>query len=73
MRNVKGRPWNHKRVYRIYRELELNLRITPRKRLKREKPDELAVPGLPNQVWSMDFIAVQVDTGPECVSGKFLL
>jgi putative transposase len=27
LRNVKGYPWNHKRVYRIYRELELNLRI----------------------------------------------
>lgn len=28
LRNVKGFSWNHKRVYRIYRELELNLRIT---------------------------------------------
>jgi putative transposase len=27
LRNVKGYPWNHKRGYRIYRELELNLRI----------------------------------------------
>lgn len=27
LRNIKGFPWNHKRVYRIYRELELNLRI----------------------------------------------
>ena len=27
LRNVKGFAWNHKRVYRIYRELELNLRI----------------------------------------------
>ena len=49
--------WNHKRVYRIYREPELNLRIKPRKRLKREKPDALAVPVAANAVWSMDFMA----------------
>ncbi len=35
LRNIKGYPWNHKRVYRIYRELELNLRIKPKKRRKR--------------------------------------
>ena len=44
LRNVQGRLWNHKRVYRIYCELELNLRIKSRKRLKRDKPDALAVP-----------------------------
>ncbi len=52
--NVQGQPWNHKRVCRIYRELELNLRIKPRKRLKRDKPDALAVPDAPNLVWSME-------------------
>jgi putative transposase len=57
LRNVQGRRWNHKRVYRIYRELELNLRIKPRKRLKRDKPDALTVPDAPNAVWSMDFMA----------------
>ena len=48
LRNVKGHPWNHKRVYRIHCELELNLRIKPRKRLKRDKPDALAVPEAPD-------------------------
>ena len=47
LRNVKGHRWNHKRVYRIYRELELNLRIKPRKRLQWDKPDTLAVPVFP--------------------------
>ncbi len=63
LRNIKGFGWNHKRVYRIYRELELNLRIRPRKRLKRAKPDKLAVPASPNQVWSMDFMSDQQEDG----------
>jgi len=46
-----------KRVYRIYCALELNLRIKPRKRLKRDKPDALAVPEAPSITWLMDFMA----------------
>ena len=66
LRNVKGHPWSHKSVYplaggrvpaiavrRIYCALELNLRIKPRKRLKRDKPHALAVPEAPNTTWSM--------------------
>lgn len=60
LRNVKGFGWNHKRVYRIYRELELNLRIKPKKRLIRNKPAPLAVPVKVNQVWSMDFMHDQL-------------
>ncbi len=63
LRNVKGFEWNHKRVYRIYRELELNLRIKPRKRLKRERPEPLAVPERPNDTWSVDFMADQLSNG----------
>ncbi len=57
LRNVKGWGFNHKRIYRIYRELELNLRIKPKKRLVREKPEPLAVPEAINQAWSMDFMS----------------
>jgi len=63
LRNVQGRLWNHKRVYRIYRELELNLRIKPRRRLRRDKPDALTVPAAPNVSWSMDFMADRLGDG----------
>lgn len=63
LRNVKQFGWNHKRVYRIYRQLELNLRIKPRKRLVRDKPEPLTVPQQSNQVWSMDFMHDQLEDG----------
>ena len=63
LRNVQGYGWNHKRVYRIYCELELNLRIRPKKRLKRDKPEPLVVPDVPNDTWSMDFMADQLADG----------
>ncbi len=63
LRNVKGSAWNHKRVYRIYRELELNLRIKPRKRIVREVPVALVVPEAANQTWSMDFMPDQLADG----------
>jgi putative transposase len=63
LRNVKGLRYNHKRVYRIYRELELNLRIKPRKRLVREQPEPLAVPTALNESWSMDFMHDQLADG----------
>ncbi len=63
LRNVKGYGWNHKRVYRIYRELELNLRIKPKKRLIREKPESLSVPDAINECWSMDFMHDQLADG----------
>ena len=63
LRNVRGYRWNHKRVYRIYRDLELNLRIKPRKRIQREKPNKLRVPDKINDVWSMDFMSDKLSDG----------
>lgn len=42
LRHVQGYGWNHKHVNRIYCESELNLRIKPKKRLKRDIPETLA-------------------------------
>ena len=53
---MKGFAYDHRRVYRIYRELELNLRIKPKRRLKRDKPEELAEPRQINNMWPMDFM-----------------
>lgn len=63
LRNVQGKTWNHKRIYRIYRQLSLNLRIKPRSRLKRERPKVLQVPKNPNNVWSMDFMHDNLSDG----------
>ena len=63
LRNVKGFGWNHKRVYRIYCDLALNLRIKPRRRLNRHKPEPLKEPIRSNQVWSMDFMHDQLADG----------
>lgn len=63
LRNVQHYQWNHKRVYRIYRELALNLRIKPKKRLVRTQPQALAVPEQMNEVWSMDFMHDQLSDG----------
>jgi putative transposase len=63
LRNVRGYRWNHKRVYRIYCELELNMRIKPKKRIVRKKPEPLAQPQRINQSWSMDFMHDQLQNG----------
>ena len=63
LRNVEFKKWNHKRVYRIYCEEGLNLRIKPRRRIKREKPEKLAVPCAPNVTWSMDFMHDNLQDG----------
>lgn len=67
LRNVRGFQWNHKLVYRIYRELELNLRIRPRKRLERAKPEPLTVPASPKALAFKAPTIFNTDEGSPCL------
>ena len=55
--------WNHKRVYRVYKELELNLRIKPKKRLPARNPVPLDEAQQPNDCWSLDFMSDNLTDG----------
>lgn len=49
--------WNHKRIYRVYKAMHLNLRRCARRRLPKRERAALYVPRLPDTVWSADFMA----------------
>jgi putative transposase len=54
---LEGFNWNHKRIYRVYRMMKLNLRRTAKRRLPKRERVPLYVPRLPDSVWSADFMA----------------
>jgi putative transposase len=55
--------WNHKRVYRVYKELELNLRIKPKRRFPSRDPVPLDEAKRPNDCWSLDFMSDSLTDG----------
>lgn len=58
-----GYPWNHKRIYRVYKLLKLNLRRKSKRRLPTRNPLPLQVPGMANYCWSMDFMSDTLQHG----------
>lgn len=53
----KGFMWNHKKVYRIYTGLHLNIRRRFKKRLPARVKQALFQPLAINEVWSIDFMS----------------
>jgi putative transposase len=53
---LDGHEWNHKRTWRIYRAMRLNLPRRARKRLVRP-PQPLNAPARPNEIWALDFMS----------------
>lgn len=53
----QGHPWNHKKVYRIWKAEGLHLRLPPKRpKIRREYRDLLA-PDRVNEGWAMDFLS----------------
>src|SRR5690606_24743243 len=48
--------WNHKRIYRVYCQMKLNLRRAAKQRLPKRERVPLYVPEHPDVVWSADFM-----------------
>lgn len=62
LRNL-GHKWNHKRVWRIYKAMKLNLKRRTKRRLPDRVPAPLDVPAEANNTWSFDFMSDTLYSG----------
>jgi putative transposase len=54
---LRHRGYGKSRLYRVYRQLKLNLKRRGKRRLPARIKEPLVVPATPNAVWSVDFMA----------------
>lgn len=59
----QGQPWGKTVLWRVYRELKLNLPRRGKKRLPDRIREPLEVPRVPNDTWSADFMADSLWSG----------
>ena len=59
----KGCDCNHKRLYRVYTLLGLNVRRKAKRRVPQRIKEPLSVPATINQGWSMDFMCDSLTDG----------
>jgi len=52
-----GYTWNHKRVYRVWKQEQLHLRLPPKRAVIRRSYQELLPPERINEGWAMDFVS----------------
>ena len=53
---LQGRPWNHKRVHRVYCQMKLNLPRRTRRRVPKRIASPLLAPEAHNRIWAADFM-----------------
>ena len=60
---LEGHKINHKRVYRLYKQLGLRMKRKARKRLYARIKEKLEVPASFTQTWSIDFMSDALSNG----------